>query len=522
MVPGKRYTVGDILRIVVRRRWLVAIPLTIGVAAIPFIAPLVPERYRSETLILVVPQRVPDSYVKSTITETIEDRLPSISDQILSRSRLERIIADLDLYKRERGRTVMEDVVRRMRTDINVTLAPQSLDSFRVSYVSTDPATARKVTERLAALYIDQNLKDRETQAESTNQFLEAQLQDAKVRLIEHEKKLEAYRRAHAGQLPSQLQGNLQAVQNAQLQLQATSEAINRARERRLLIERQIADTETFPVGGSAQPAGDPDSVQPASTEQQLATAQARLKVLMMRYTSDNPDVLALHRMIADLQERLKHETSASGSAAQAKPPSAAEVAQQKKVLDLKAELEVVDHQLTAGQAEEASLKNVISQYQSKIDAVPSRESELVELTRDYSTLQTAYSTLLMKREDSKLAANLERQQIGEQFRVLDPASLPERPFNQLQRLAIVASAALVGVVMGLLLVGWLELRDTSFREEEDAALCLKVPVLALIPVMQSERQQRSIRRRQMLVDAAGFTALIVTTALVALWRVRS
>src|SRR5262249_21619309 len=168
----------------------------------------------------VVPQRVPDSYVRSTITDTIEDRLPSISEQILSRSRLERIIIDLDLYKSERAREVMEDVVKRMRDDITVTPALRTLDSFRVSYVSVEPATARTVTERLAALYTNQNLKDRETQAESTSQFLSSQLQDAKARLLEQEQKLERYRRAHAGQLPSQLQGNLQAMQNDQLQLQ--------------------------------------------------------------------------------------------------------------------------------------------------------------------------------------------------------------------------------------------------------------------------------------------------------------
>ena len=272
MLPGKRYTAGEIAGIVFRRRWLILLPLAAGLLLVPVIAPMVPARYRSETLILVVPQRVPDSYVKSTVSETIESRLPSITEQILSRSRLERIITDLDLYKTERAHYVMEDVVTRMRADIVVTAALQQIDSFRVSYVNANPATARLVTERLASLYIDQNLKDRETQAESTNLFLDAQLGDAKLRLLEQEKKLEAYRRAHAGQLPSQLQGNLQSMQNAQLQLQALNETTNRARERRLLIERQIADIQSDPQPVTAPPPSNAgsDTPTPMTTAQQL------------------------------------------------------------------------------------------------------------------------------------------------------------------------------------------------------------------------------------------------------------
>ena len=150
---------------------------------------------------------------------------------------------------------------------------------------------------------------------------------------------------------------------------------------------------------------------------------------------------------------------------------SAAEVAQKKKILDLQAELAVVDHQLAANRTEEQRLKRTIAAYQAKVDVAPTRESELVELTRDYSTLQTAYASLLTKREDSMIAANLERRQIGEQFRILDPASRPEKPYNQIA--AAVRSwprAPQSGLVLGLLLVGFLEYRDSSFRREEEVA----------------------------------------------------
>jgi len=490
----------------------------------PTIARGVPERYRSETLILVVPQRVPDSYVKSTITQTVEDRLPSISDQILSRSRLEKIIADLNLYTEERKRQVMEDVVQRMRGDITVSLDARSLNSFRVTFVSDDPETARKVTERLASLYIEQNLRDRESQADSTNQFLETQLQDAKQRLVEHEKKLEDYRRRFAGQLPSQLPGNLQAIQNAQVQLQSINESMSRAHERRLLIERQIADAQAPSAVLTPAVSLDiaPNASQPISTAQQLEIARARLELARLRFTLDHPEVLSLQRTVADLQTRLGQEAPVSDALATVEPTiSPQEQALKKRLGDLQAELDVIDHQLTANNAEAARLKQTVASYQEKIDVVPTRESELVELTRDYSTLQTGYTNLLTKREDSQISANLERRQIGEQFQVLDPASLPERPYNESRRLATMSVGAVGGLVFGLLLIGFLEFRDTSFRREEDVERVLTVPVLALIPVMASDRERQRQRRRAWVVDFAGVAVLVGTAAVLALWRMQ-
>ena len=524
MLPGHKYTPEEIARIVLRRSWLIMLPLAAGLAATPMIANRLPELYRSETLIMVVPQRVPDEYVKSTITSKIEDRLPSISEQILSRSRLERIITEFDLYRRERARLVMEDVVQRMRTDIGVDLE-KSGDSFRVSYVNDVPKTAQKVTERLATFYIEENLRDRENQAESTSVFLEAQLEDAKRRLVEHEKKLEDYRRRHAGQLPSQLQGNLQAIQSAQLQLQAVNEAMNRARERRLLVERQLADAHVLPLN-LVQPglrlgpdeAGEGGAA-PMTPAQQLEAAQTRLDALKLRYKADHPDIRALERSVLDLQARVEEEKTAESGGE--KPASEAEMARQKRIGELEAELEMIDRQIAAGQADQARLTEATAGYQAKIDVLPTRESELVELTRDYVTLQATYASLLAKREDSKLAANLERRQIGEQFKILDPASLPERPYNQLQRIGLAASGAVLGLLLGLGMIALPEYRDSSLKTEADAARLLNLPVLALVPDMVSKAEERRLRLRGWLVNGAAAAALLVSVAALILWRLR-
>jgi len=516
VLPGRKFTPDEIGRIVLRRGWLIVLPFAIGVAAAPVISRFVPKLFRSETLITVIPQRVPDSYVKSTVTTKIEDRLPSINSVILSRSRLERTISDFNLYAGQRAGGIMEDIVQRMRADITVKL--EGPESFRVSYVSRDPQTAQKVTARLASLYIEENLRDRENLAEETNQFLESQLNDAKERLIEHEKKLEAYRRQYSGQLPTQLASNLQTIQNAQLQLGTVNDALNRLRERRLLIEHQIADAQALPAGTPVT-TGAGEQAASLTTAQQLERAERQLETFRLTYKPNHPDIRTIERTIRELQARLAEEQQHPEEAAPERTASPTEQARQKRLRELQGDMDIIDRQIAANQADETALKQRMSEYQGNVDALPTRESELVELTRDYGTLQTAYQNLLTKREDSKVAANLERRQIGEQFRILDPASLPERPYNQLQRLGIIGAGAIVGLLFGLVVVAWLEFRDSSFKREDDVVRTLSLPVLALVPIMASERDRRRRRLRTLAANGVAGIALLGSAAVILMWR---
>ena len=214
------------------------IPFVLIATGTAIVAQILPNRYRAETLILVVPQRVPESYVRSTVTARIEERLPSISQHILSRSRLERVIRDFNLYPLRLREGTMEEVVDAMRRDIDVKI--ERGDAFRVSYMSDDPLLAKKVTERLASLFIEENLRDREVLAEGTTEFLETQLDEAKLQLLQHEKKLEAFRRQYGTEL--QVEASLRVVQNAQAEIQSLTGSMQRDADRRLMLERVIAD----------------------------------------------------------------------------------------------------------------------------------------------------------------------------------------------------------------------------------------------------------------------------------------
>jgi len=511
VLPGKVFTPKDVIAIVARRKWLLLLPFSVGLAAAPFIAQRIPELYRSETLIMVIPQQVPNSYVTPTVTGSIQDRLTSINDVILSRSRLERTINELDLYKDERATGIMEDVVTHMRSDITVTFEARQRQSFRVSYVSKDPALAQKVTTRLASLYIDENLRDRENLAEGTSLFLESQLEEAKKRLIEHEEKLEAYRRRFSGELPSQVNSNFQAIAGAQMRLGANAEAINRARERRVTIERQIGDLQL-----GAEAASMPTAL-PAA--QQVAAAEQQLEQLKLKYTSDHPDIRSTERLIRELRARLEEELR------NPPPPdttlSPTELARQKRLTELREDMAFIDQQIKSREEEEARLNASIQDYQQKVAAVPARESELVELTRDYGTLQASYAGLLAKRQESQLAENLERRQIGEQFRVLDPASLPQRPFNFNARLAWTASGAIAGFMLGLLIAAFLELQDSSFKSEDDVMRALSLPVLALVPVIASDREKRARRWRTLALNVAGTMVVLASVGVLIAWRLQ-
>lgn len=481
MIPGKRYTPDILLKIAWRRRWLIVLPaLAIAIVASAVIY-FLPDVFQSDTLILVVPQRVPESYVRATVTMRIEDRLQSISQQILSRTRLEKIIKDFNLYSRLRSTEVMEDIVDRMRRDISIEIVKG--DAFRVSYKAGQPLTAMRVTERLASLFIDESLRDREALAEGTNQFLEAQLDEARRKLVENEKSLEEYQLKYNGELPAQLSSNLQGQHNTEMQLQALVESINRDRDHRLMIERTVTDANLDAAGAAAGAAGE-DPNGPPSTAEQLRQAEASRATLETRLKPEHPDLVRLKRSIAELKKRLEAEIAAQQtSTAERVVTGPGDAVRRNRMNEAKAALANIDQELTTKAGEEGRLRAVLAEYQRRIEATPAREAELASLTRDYDTLQQSYRSLLAKKEDSQIAANLERRQIGEQFRIVDPARVPEKPASPdrpLLYLIALTSALAVGIVVA----GSAEYLDRTMRSEEDVRAALNLPVLATIPSM--------------------------------------
>ncbi len=518
MLPGKTYTVDEIAKVIWRRKWLLILPFVAVTVGTAIVAHFLPNKYRSETLMLVVPQRVPESYVQSTVTTKIEDRLNSISQQIMSRTRLERIILDNNLYPRERASKPLQDVVEQMRKDIAIEVISKG-DAFRVSYVGTNPRTVKTVAETLASLFNSENLNDRAQQAEQTNEFLETQLDNARQQLKAQEAKLEAYRKQYSGELPSQAEANLQVIQNTQLQIQAVLQTLNHARDRKMMVESLLNDL-TLPDTQPAllDPTGAPGvQTQALTAREQLAIAQAQLRALQSQLTPEHPDVIKAKRQIAELQQRAEAEAATAPLSPEASAIlTPAEANRRNQIKRYQLELDSLNRQITTAETQERQLRGTASQYQARLETVPARETELAELTRDYTTLQKVYSDLLQRSEAAKVAANLERRQIGEQFRILDPARLPERPVSPNRPLIdLIGTGA--GLVAGVFLLAFQEYRDTTFRTEEDINGVLQLPVLAQIPLMTSTAEEQRLRRRRAVMSTAALAASVCVGVVV--WK---
>jgi uncharacterized protein involved in exopolysaccharide biosynthesis len=246
------------------------------------------------------------------------------------------------------------------------------------------------------------------------------------------------------------------------------------------------------------------------------------LSRLQLRLRPEHPDVVRATRLVARLEaevETAKQQSAASTSSAP--PPAAATAEEQQRrerLRTMKAEIDSLARQIEFKEKEEQRLRGIVGEYQRRIEAVPGLESEWLQLTRDYETEQNAYKDLLGKSEQSKVAVDLERRQIGEQFRILDPAGVPVRPISP-KRLQINATGLALGLMLGVLVGGLLEFRDSSFRDEADVVTVLSLPVLAMVPYVETSAE-RIRRGRRLMAAAAGGVATLGVAAYVA-WTMR-
>jgi polysaccharide chain length determinant protein (PEP-CTERM system associated) len=526
VVPGKKYAPEDYLAIAWAKRWIIVVPFVLATAGAIGYAMTQPDRYRAETAIIITPQQVPANFVQSTITMLLTDRLQTIRAQVTSRTRLERIIEEFNLYPDERANGMTEDVIEQMRRDISVEIqrGPRRADTgaFSVGFEAENPRTALLVTERLSSLFIRENLEDRAVLADATSQFLEAQLEEARRRLMDHEKKLQDYRQRNAGSLPSQVASNLQGIQTTQMQLQSLRAETSTDRDRRLFLDRAIADAEATPAAMvSAAPATSAEPPPPPAATR-LESARAALRNMELRLKPDHPDIQRTKRIIRDLEKEAEAEALArpvGGDGGSIDPGmSPAERNRQSRIAAMRAEIDLIDRRLAARQAEEERLRNNLSAYQARVDAAPARETELIELTRDYDILKHSYDELLRKNEDAKLSVTMERREIGEQFRIVDPARLPDRPVSP-DRPRIIGLGAAMGLGIGLVLVALIEYRDSTLKTEPDVLVSLALPVLALIPAMVTKVEERARRRRRRMVALGSAAVMMLVVVGAAAWK---
>jgi polysaccharide chain length determinant protein (PEP-CTERM system associated) len=474
-----------------RRKWLAIIVFVIPLTGVVSLVMALPNVYRSTASVLVERQQLPEDLVRATVNSEVEIRLRTLSAEILSRSRLEALVGRFSLYPELAGGASAEEAVGRMRRDISLQLTSTDRNSggatiaFALRYMGRDPETVALVTNALASFYVEENLKVRERLAAGTTEFLRVQLEQAKKKLDEQERRLSELSRQYMGELPPQMQGNLARLEslNEQVRLNRTEQI--RAQERRDILAGQLTQAE-------ASSGLETDAMR-------LARFRRELTALRVKYTDRWPDIIRLKDEIATLEQKLANPEP------QPKAPEAAALALTPEVLRLRDALRGVTTEIGLLKEDEQRLRRSIELYQKRVDNAPQHEPEYQELTRDYETNKNLYRTLVQRYETAQIGEDMEQRQQGERFRILDTASPSGTPFAPNRpRLLLVAVVLCIGLAGAALVLA--EVLDTSFHSAADLRTTTAVPVLVRIPSIVTESDTR--RRRWRFRFAVTGTAL--------------
>lgn len=490
----------DYWKIAVRRRWYFLGPLfAVGLLGCG-LALIWPLRFQSEALILVQDQKVADQLVTPNVVVALQDRLQSMTEQILSRTRLLAIISQFDLYPQQRSRLTTSEMVDMMRKDITLEPVKASgqtgeLTAFRIAYTAPTRKVAQQVTDELTSLFIVGGSRD--PQSTDTTTFLAAQLADAQKHMADAEQRLRDYKMQYLGELPEQEQSNLQILSSLQAQLTSSSAELDRLEQDKTYLESMKAGYQSFGPAAIARP-GDSSAPTVSPQAQALADLRAKLVDLQSKYTDRYPEVIRTRQEIARLQVIVqKQQRSAPKSNGDATEATADEIPQP-GLIEINSRLKAVRADIANRQRQMNSLRGEIQTVQAHLNVTPVRQEQLTEVSRDYDNAKMQYQSLLQKESQSALASNLEKRQQGEQFRVIDPPNLPEKPVEP-NRLEIILGGWLVGLMAGLAVMAVREFSDSRLHAEADVRKLSPLPLLVSIPELRSPSKEAAASRYHLL-----------------------
>ncbi|HZY73285.1 MAG TPA: GNVR domain-containing protein [Edaphobacter sp.] len=465
---------------------------TVGIV----VTSLLPNVYRATTTILVDPQKIPEKYVTSTVTTDPNARMNTLTQQVLSASRLQEIIDRDNLYPELRERKSREEVIDFMRKKTKIEIKPspepeQGLSSFTISYEDKDRVRAAQITNQLAASFIDWNLKARQQQAISTTQFLGGELQRAKGGLEEQENQLEAFKMKHAGATPDELNANLQALSRLQAEMQSNIDAISRLDQERILL------TQVKPVDSQSAPLTDRDRL--LQEKRRLENERWSLK---RQFTDTYPDVITVTEQLKDLNARLAAMPAPPKDAIESYDPNT------------QVRLTLIEKEIQRHKTQIAALQKQMQTYQWKVDSVPVLETQLAELTRNYEASRQNYQSLLDKTFSAGMSEELERKQQAERFTVLDPAKTPEKPISP-KRIPIMFATLIAAVLIPSGLVIAMHLLSGSIKSEVELKDMLPagVSIVGMIPPIENTldiRRRRYLNVQTVIVSLATCIALVI------------
>ena len=500
------------LRAALRRRfWYLVVPFFFLAMATIVYCIVAPKIYMSSALILIQPQEVPMEYVQPTVTTNIQARLKSITEQVMSRSKLEEVIKKHDLYPKIRATSSMYNAVEEMRQKITIDIdQKQSSKSrgeepaaFQISFEGKYPAQVRDVTAELAELFIDFNYRLRAEQAAGTTKFLDRQLERMKEELRQKEELVRKFKEENMGLLPEQMQNNYNILTQLQQHMDSINDSVQKTEDRKVLLQTQLSKLETL---DAAPRVTGGESTEPLTLEQ----LRQQLQLLKSRYSERHPDVIRLNAAIAKMETEppTSQPDTPSGGPDVSLPPTDAQRLVRVQREDLLVQLKLVDKEILSLHQEKKKTSEQIEAYKQRIESGPMIEQMFVDLRRDYQRADENYQSLLQKKLQAELAENLERTQKGEQFKILDTANLPAEP-EKPKIPKILALGFVLAISCGLGLVFLREYLDPTFWSRKEVESALGLPILVSIPLIITAKD----RRWRRLKMAGTVCALLVMSS---------
>jgi polysaccharide chain length determinant protein (PEP-CTERM system associated) len=481
-----------------RKDVIVSVSVVISLLAL-YLASVLPRIYRSSTLIIITPQRVPSSFVTSTVTMDLGERMRSIIQEILSRTRLEKIIGEFDLYPAATKESV-EEGIEHLRKKINVELRRNNV--FELSFESENPQKAQQVTSRLAALFIEQNLQAREQQAEGTKSFINAEAERLRKELEEQEAVVNRYRAAHLFELPDQLDTNLRSLEQLRRGLEGNDQRLSALQERKGVLQKQNVEADIPKADPTAGPVLLPVPGMGVAHSVQIEMKKKELDSLLQRYSNKHPDVIRAKKEIQALENESSDTIPSPSQPNLTKTSSLSPV---KRVL--LTQITDIESEIKALQTQSEGIRSQISVLQARVDSAPVRAIEFSKISRGYEITLKKYQDLLGKGLESELSENMEKKLKGEQFQILDSANFPLNPIRPRPKL-IILLGILVGLASGVALVLFWENLDTSFNRSEEINAYVNIPLLATLPALITRGSVLEQRRTQGLLVVASIGTL--------------
>jgi len=533
-IPRRTLDVEDYIDIVRRHKGWIFGPFLLTLVVSVVGVYMWPDKYTSTAIIRVVPQQVPEQMVQAAVNQQMGQRITSMLQTILSRSVLTNIINTYGLYPKERTRQPIEDLVEDMKNN-QIKIQPvtsfgnggdqqHAVPAFSISFSYENRMMAQKVVSDIAGRFLDENQRNRQNSTYETTTFMKDELEQAKKELDEVEGKLQAFQTANNGRLPDQMDANMRELQALQTQLgiigtnisRDTSDKLMMTNQISILKDKQAAIAKEQPVEQQTLAYKEKND-KLAEAERDVTNVQTQLDLLLQRYKDNYPEVQTARGRLEIAKKRrdelLKEDTATKKTEAATSAPAIVRAQTPMQIRELRdldaqirtlsANIEAKDLEIANYNKEIARVNAQINTYSARVETVPAGAREYGDLLREREIAKQKYVDLDAKLQKSQIAQDMEGRKQGENLELLDPASLPLTP-TEPKRPMVISIGAGLGLMLGIVIAGALEMKDSSLKNLKDVRAYTQMAILGSIPLLENDFV---VRRRKRLAWLGWTTA---------------